>query len=71
MEIWKDDAYLQENPRPMLMELDFSPIYKLDRFPVEFGKSRFIKNIGNSVELQNEYEGFEWIDNPNSTLSNQ
>lgn len=71
MEVWEQDAYMQESPRPLVMDISFSPMNKLDQFPEEFGKARFIRHVTDSVLLQSGYAEYEWINDPNEMPVNQ
>jgi hypothetical protein len=61
IEVWKEEAYRQEEPESLTMKISFGPLKTLDLFPEEFGRSRFLQLKSDTLTLQPDYMDFEFI----------
>lgn len=68
MEVWKEDAFLQEKPEPLIMEIQFSPLKTLSDFPEKFGRSRFLQLKNDTLALRDEYLDFELVNQLNLSV---
>jgi hypothetical protein len=61
MEVWKDDAFMQEQPGSLTIEIKFGPLKTLARFPENYGRNRFLQPGRDTLSLQPDYINFELV----------